>query len=126
MNNTSLVGQIDLLALAGARFENGNVIVPATNPSVFVFDTKSGQKKAYLDIVVRESSSNQYGNTHFVKTSVGKTNRERLGLDREGVQQCCTIIGNLKPYESQKAQEQQAPIRLEPEDDLPEGGFQGF
>ena len=30
MNNNSLSGQIDLLAISGARFENGNIIIPSS------------------------------------------------------------------------------------------------
>ena len=59
-----------------------------------------GQTKAYLDIVVRETSNNQFGNTHFVKASVGKSNRERLGLSKEDVANCSPIIGNLRVLES--------------------------
>ena len=121
MNNNSLSGQIDLLALNGARFENGNIVIPSTNPSVFVCDTKSGQKKAYLDIVIRESPNNQYGNTHFVKANVGKSNRERLGISRDDLPRYTPIIGNLKPFE---AQAQAAP--QSDGDDFPADDFKGF
>lgn len=123
MNNNSLSGQIDLLAISGARFENGNIIIPSSNPSVFVCDTKSGQRKAYLDIVIRESPNNQFGNTHFVKTNVGKSNRERLGISREDLPKYTPIIGNLKTFESHgQSQAGQQPA----DDDLPADDFKGF
>ena len=124
MNNNSLSGQIDLLALNGARFENGNIIIPSSNPSVFVCDTKSGQRKAYLDIVIRESPNNQFGNTHFVKANVGKSNRERLGISRDGLSKYTPIIGNLKPFDFQG----QAPAAAQQpgDDDLPADDFRGF
>lgn len=124
MNNNSLSGQIDLLAISGARFENGNIIIPSSNPSVFVCDTKSGQKKAYLDIVIRESPNNQFGNTHFVKTNVGKTNRERLGITRDDIQKYTPIIGNLKTFEYQG--QNQAAAQQPEDDDLPADDFKGF
>lgn len=125
--NSSLTGQIDLLALMGAHLENGNIVIPSNNPSVFVCRTKSGADKAYLDIVIRESPNNQFGNTHFVKASVGKTNRERMGITKEALKNYTPIIGNLKPYEFQS--QQSAPAPQEPIDiseDLPEDTFQGF
>lgn len=124
MNNNSLSGQIDLLAISGARFENGNIIIPSSNPSVFVCDTKSGQKKAYLDIVIRESPNNQFGNTHFVKTNVGKTNRERLGITRDDIQKYTPIIGNLKTFEYRG--QNQAAAQQPEDDDLPADDFKGF
>lgn len=127
MNNASLSGQIDLLAINGARFDNGNIIIPSSNPSVFVCDTKSGQRKAYLDIVIRESPNNQYGNTHFVKASVGRSNRERLGISREELQKYTPIIGNLKTLEA--APQQGSAGSREPVDimgDMPADCFQGF
>ena len=124
MNNNSLSGQIDLLAISGSRFENGNIIIPSSNPSVFVCDTKSGQKKAYLDIVIRESPNNQFGNTHFVKTNVGKTNRERLGITRDDIQKYTPIIGNLKTFEYQG--QNQAAAQQPEDDDLPADDFKGF
>ena len=97
MNTTSLSGQIDLLALAGAHMENGSIVIPTNNPSVFVCRTKNGAEKAYLDIVIRESPNNQYGNTHFVKANVGKSNRERFGISREdAVRAALNIPANFR------------------------------
>ena len=125
MNTASLSGQIDLLALMGAHLENGNIVIPTNNPSVFVCRTKNGAEKAYLDIVIRESPNNQYGNTHFVKANVGKSNRERMGITKEALKNFTPIIGNLKAFESAPQQAQfQEPIDLT--EDLPADTFQGF
>ena len=125
MKTTSLSGQIDLLALVGAQYlsvdgKNSIVIPVDSNPSIFVTTTKNGTNKAYLDIVIRESPNNQFGNTHFVKANVGKSNREKLGISREELQKYTPIIGNLKTFESSAKAQQ--PV----DDDLPEDGFQGF
>ena len=103
--NNSLVGQIDLLSLVGASYLNVNgqdsIVIPTgANPAIFVSTTKNGSTKAYLDIVVKETSNNQFGNTHFVKANVGKSNRERLNLSREDVNKYSPIIGNLRVFES--------------------------
>ena len=125
MTNTNLSGQIDLLALVGAQYKSvdgkDSIVIPKdSNPSIFITTTKNGATRAYLDIVVRESPVNQFGNTHFVKANVGKTNRERLGLSREEMQKYAPIIGNLKTFEASPKGQQAA------DDDLPEGNFQGF
>jgi len=124
--NSTLSGQIDLLALVGAQYQTINgqdcIVIPkGSNPSIFVTTTKNGATKAYLDVVIRESPNNQFGNTHFVKASVGKTNREKLGLTKEELQKYTPIIGNLKVFEGQPKQTQE-PV----DDDLPEDNFQGF
>lgn len=126
MNTTSLSGQIDLLALAGAHMENGSIVIPTNNPSVFVCRTKNGAEKAYLDIVIRESPNNQYGNTHFVKANVGKTNRERFGITREDMPKYTPIIGNLKRFETAQPAQEQPAEAIDISDDLPADTFQGF
>ena len=106
-NNQSLVGNIDLSALNGARLEttaggNQTVVIPVSgNPSIFV-----GSK----DIEVREVPDNRYGNTHFVKLSVGRKKREEMGLTQDSVKQYTPIIGNLKPLAKRSREE-----------DMPEG-----
>lgn len=126
---TTLSGQIDLLALVGATFKNINgqdcVIVPtAENPAIFVSTTKAGRQRAYLDILVRETVNNSFGNTHFVKASVGKTNRERLGITKDAIQRYTPIIGNLKPFEIASADSVET--RDDVMDDIPEAIFNGF
>lgn len=126
MTNTALIGQIDLLALAGASMQNVNgemsIVIPKNgNPSIFVGQSRNGKQRAQLDIIIRETANNQYGNSHFVKANVGKTNRERLGISKDDLPRYTPIIGNLKPYETfQKPHD--APIEDLPED----GSFGGF
>lgn len=120
-NNSSLVGQIDLLSLVEAHIQTIDgqecVVIPkGYNPSIYVTTTKNGSQKAYLDIVVRESPSNKFGNTHFVKAQVGKTTREKLGLSKEDLQKYSPIIGNLKTLEGKEPTASQNNQR----------GFQGF
>lgn len=100
--NQTLVGNIDLSALEGVQLNttvNGRqtVIIPvAENPSIFVGSKERGGH-IYMDIEVREAGENRYGNTHFVKLSVGRKKREEMGLDAEGIRRHTPIIGNLKP-----------------------------
>jgi hypothetical protein len=87
--------------------------------------TKAGQQKALLDIFVRATQNNQYGNSHFVKANVGKTNREKYGISREQLPQYSPILGNLKPYTGGQNNQESRPV-VDDDDDLPEGEFKGF
>lgn len=134
--STNFIGQIDLLSLLKTRMQEVDgkisVVIPVEeNPSIFAFTTKAGQPKAMLDLIIRETSNNQWGNTHFVKASVGKSNREKLGLTPEQAQAYSPIIGNFRPLEPRENQ-QQAPVQkpaqpvLADDEDLPEDTFSGF
>ena len=83
--NDSFIGQIDLLMLPAAKMQTiGNeecIVIPkSANPAIYMTQTQSGQRKALLDLFVRATQNNQYGNTHFVKANVGKTNRENYHI----------------------------------------------
>ena len=82
--------------------------------------TQSGQKKALLDLFVRATQNNQYGNTHFVKANVGKSNREKYDISKDDLGRYSPILGNLRPYAGTAR-----PVADE-DDDLPEGEFKGF
>lgn len=127
----SLVGQIDLLALPGAKMQDVDgldcIVIPKKfNPSIFSGKGKNGSDKAYLDLVIRESPDNQFGNTHFIKANVGRSNRERLGISREELPKYTPILGNFRPFEL-APQEQKAETTKEEsiELDLTEA-FEGF
>ena len=85
---------------------------------------KTGQPKALLDIFIRATQNSQYGNSHFVKANVGKTNREKYGISREDLPQYSPILGNLKPYAGGQTSQDSRPAV--DDDDLPEGEFKGF
>ena len=128
--NDSFIGQIDLLMLPKSGVQNINgqecIVIPCpANPAIFNMVTRSGQQKALLDIFVRATQNNQYGNSHFVKANVGKTNREKLGISREQLQQYSPILGNLKMYTG-GAQVQESRGTIDDDDDLPAGEFKGF
>ena len=76
-------------------------------------------EKGPLDLFVRATQNNQYGNTHFVKANVGKTNREKYGISKDDLGQYSPILGNLRPYAGTSR-----PVA--DDDDLPEGEFKGF
>ena len=91
-NNNKVVklqGSIDLAALAGVQFlriglnKVPMICIPVKdNPSIFVPETKEGQRrKALLDVDIIPTPKSKY-NTHMAKATVGKANLEKYGLDR--------------------------------------------
>ena len=127
--NDSFIGQIDLLMLPKSSFQSVNgqdcIVIPCSaNPAIYHMVTRAGQQKALLDVFVRATQNNQYGNSHFVKANVGKTNREKYGISREDLPQYSPILGNLKPYAGGQTSQDSRPAV--DDDDLPEGEFKGF
>ena len=119
--NDSFIGQLDLLMLPQSRMQTINneecIVIPRhANPSIYMIQTQSGQKKALLDIFIRATQNSQYGNTHFVKANVGKSNREKYGISKEELGKFSPILGNLRPYAV-------ASRPMADDDDLPEGEF---
>ncbi len=128
--NDSFIGQIDLLMLPSARMQTVDneecIVIPKrANPAIYTTQTKSGQDKALLDIFVRATQNGQYGNTHFVKANVGKTNREKYGISKGELPRYSPILGNLRPYTGGQPPQEPKPAAVD-DDDLPEGGFKGF
>lgn len=123
--NDSLVGQLDLLMLPGSRMQIVDdmecIVIPKdANPAIFMTQTQSGQRKALLDIFVKATQNSRYGNTHFVKANVGKTNREKFGISREMLSRYSPILGNLKPYAAGQPSCDSCAAGAD-DDDLPEG-----
>ena len=59
------------MALISAQFTmvDGQecIVIPVkANPAIYMSQARTGQPKAMLDLFIRETSNNQYGNTHFV------------------------------------------------------------
>ena len=130
MNSNSFIGQIDLMALISAQFRQVDgqdcIVIPVNaNPAIFMSQARTGQPKAMLDVFIRETSNNQYGNTHFVKANVGKANRERFGISKEELGKYSPIIGNIRPYDTASSQKKVEPSVNE-YDDLPPDTFKGF
>ena len=127
--NDSFIGQIDLLMLPKSSVQSVKgqdcIVIPCSaNPAIYHMVTRAGQQKALLDVFVRATQNNQYGNSHFVKANVGKTNREKYGISREDLPQYSPILGNLKPYAGGQTSQDSRPAV--DDDDLPEGEFKGF
>ena len=130
MNSNSFIGQIDLMALISVQFRQVDgqecIVIPVNaNPAIFMSQARTGQPKAMLDVFIRETSNNQYGNTHFVKANVGKANRERFGISKEELGKYSPIIGNIRPYDTAASQKKVEPSVNE-YDDLPPDTFKGF
>ena len=100
-----LVGNIDLSLLDGVHINttvNGeqSIVIPVKgNPAIFIGSKDKGGH-SYMDIEVRETQDSKYGNTHFVKLSVGRKKREQLGIRPDDIKKITPIIGNLKPLEA--------------------------
>ncbi|MBR5834976.1 MAG: hypothetical protein IKY66_02320 [Bacteroidales bacterium] len=130
MNSNSFIGQIDLMALIAAQYTvvDGQecIVIPVNaNPAIYMSQTRSGQPKAMLDVFIRETSNNQYGNTHFVKANVGKANRERFGISKDELGKYSPIIGNIRPYDT-PAPQKKVETSVDEDDDLPPDTFKGF
>ena len=130
MNSNSFIGQIDLMALISAQFRQVDgqecIVIPVNaNPAIFMSQARTGQPKAMLDVFIRETSNNQYGNTHFVKANVGKANRERFGISKEELGKYSPIIGNIRPYDT-AASQKKVESSVNEYDDLPPDSFKGF
>ena len=130
MNSNSFIGQIDLMALISAQFRQVDgqecIVIPVhANPAIFMSQARTGQPKAMLDVFIRETSNNQYGNTHFVKANVGKANRERFGISKEELGKYSPIIGNIRPYDT-AASQKKVESSVNEDDDLPPDTFKGF
>lgn len=128
--NVSFIGQLDLLLLPASRMQMiGNeecIVIPKdANPAIYMTQTQSGHRKALLDVFVRATQNSQYGNSHFVKANVGKTNREKYGISKEDLSQYSPILGNLKVYTGGQSYQESRSVVTD-DDDLPEGDFKGF
>lgn len=77
------------------------------NPSIYLSE-RNGGRTINLDIEAVETPNNQYGNSHLLKLSIGKENRQKLGtLTNEQYDQYTPIVGNLKRFEFEDRQGQQ-------------------
>jgi len=97
-----LMGSINLTDLAYVQVQKDPsgtdwLMIPVqANPALFLsFDRKNGAPKVSLDLGIWRSPNNQYGNTHYIRTSVGSKNAQ--GLTEEQRRAASIIVGNLKP-----------------------------
>lgn len=69
------------------------------NPSIYFSTKEDGSKIINLDIEVKPTPNNQYGNAFMIKANVGKVNRQTYGLNGDALAQKTPILGNLKRFE---------------------------
>jgi hypothetical protein len=127
--NFKLVGSIDLAALNNVEFlrlQDGRKVlaIPVdANPCIFVTTPKDNQKrKALLDVNLIPTPNSKFKNTHMAKASVGKTNMEAFGLDRNNRQQMDQyepIIGNFKALDPIARNAQGGPDPMDAGGDMP-------
>ena len=107
-NNSSLElqGSIRLTDLAYAQLDPSGqwLQIPiAANPSLFRnTDRKTGKTNVDLDITIWRTQQPRYGNTHFIRASVGKRNGE--SLTEEQRRAASMILGNAHVYVPPTAQ----------------------
>ena len=126
---TYMVGNVRLSDLNG--FEDtvkqgvrGCFIPYEQNPSLYIgTNRQTGVVTVDMDFIVRETSNSKSGASHFVKLSVGKSNRERFGLSQEAVDSL-RIVGNIWTRTPGERKEGTAPLRG-PYPAAPQGGYTG-
>lgn len=103
------------------------IVLPVNelNPAIYLKKNDDGSKVINLDIEVRPTPQNQYGNSHYIRLHVGKENRQKYNIPNEKLNDLTPIVGNLKEFsfEERGAQGQQG--QNQPVDDLPPATPQG-
>ena len=99
-------GSIRLTDLAYAQIDPTGqwlqIPIPS-NPSLFVTtDKKTGKPNVDLDITIWKSDQPRYGNTHYIRASVGKRNGE--SLTEEQRRAASMILGNARLHTPAAAQ----------------------
>lgn len=98
------LGSVSLTALAHKTIVHEGVKgiflpVGSENPSIYFSTKEDGSKIINLDIEVKPTPNNQFGNSFMIKANVGKVNRQNYGLTGEALTQKTPILGNLKKFE---------------------------
>lgn len=99
----TFLGSIALTGLVNETIiRNGKkgIFIPINdNPSIYFQQKENGDKIINLDIEVKPTPNSQYGNSHLVKASVGKANRQKFNLQGDALNRATPILGNLKRFE---------------------------
>lgn len=126
------LGSVSLTALTHKTIVHEGVkgiFIPvgAENPAIYFSKKEDGTKVINLDIEVKPTPNNQYGNAFMVKANVGKVNRQTYGLSGEALNEKTPILGNLKEFEFE-VRDQNAPAGEAPREfqnsGQPQGGAQ--
>ena len=102
LGNIALTNLVHETRIFGGR--KGIFIPLEDNPCLYLSE-KNGKRTINLDIEVKPTPNNKYGSDYMVKASVGKDNRQRLGLSREDLDRCTPILGNLRTCEFEERQQ---------------------
>ncbi len=119
LGNIALTNLVHETRICGGK--KGIFIPLDDNPCLYLSE-KNGRKTINLDIEVKPTPNNKFGSDFMVKASVGKENRQRLGIDRDELERYTPILGNLRTFEFEERQEGPAPQEKaqQPLPDLPE------
>lgn len=69
------------------------------NPAIYFSTKEDGSKIINLDVEVKPTPNNQFGNAFMIKANIGKANRQTYGISGEAINQKSPILGNLKEFE---------------------------
>ena len=76
------------------------VVIPIEDNCLY-----EGEQGTYLDLACIETNNSQYGDTHFVTRNKSKEERDKEKATGERLR--LPILGNLKPFGSQAAEEEE-------------------
>ena len=101
---------INLSRLAGAVFTNLKgktatkrcLVIPIDDAGLY-----AGEKGIYLDLVAYEQRDAKYGNTHLVKRSISKAEREAMTEEQRRAVPILGDMKELKPVAMQSTMEMQ-------------------
>ena len=95
-------GSVDLTKLKHETIiRNGKkcIVIPVEeNPAIFFKVKEDNTKVINLDVEVRPTPNNQYGNSHYIRLSVGKESRQKYGISNDQLKEYTPIVGNLKEF----------------------------
>lgn len=117
-NSPELVGSINLSDLLYAQVNTqGNqswLMIPIQqNPALFMtFDKQSGKPKVALDISIWRNANPKFGNTHYIRASVGRKNGENLNEEQRRA--ASMILGNARAPKNEGQQQPQYPQQGSP------------
>lgn len=88
--NLAKLENVGIANLTGNSGEKKCIVIPIEDNKIFVSD-----KGIYLDLLAIATAKSPYGDTHFLKRSLSKEEREK---ERETGERIGKILGNMKPF----------------------------
>lgn len=88
--------EIDLLALKGAKCENGNIVIPITSNAISLRTRKDGTCFSIFKLnAFKRKEVGKYNETHILKNTLTDEEKSKLAAGQEIDN---PILGNIKMY----------------------------